>query len=93
MIIEKQGAMATDRLEELRAAGKVRRYDCNPLVEVFETEEGVYSIYQKSPGIGGDAWMHLVVGEEKAMLTVEKLLGLFYRASGSEFTNDRAILS
>ena len=68
MLIEKQGAMATDRLEELRAAGKVRRYDCNPLVEVFETEEGVYSIYQKSPGIGGDAWMHLVVGEEKAML-------------------------
>ena len=34
-----------------------------------------------------------VEGEEKAMLTVEKLLGLFYRASGSEFTNDRAILS
>jgi len=34
-----------------------------------------------------------VEGEEKAMLTVEKLLGLFYRASGREFTNDRAILS
>ena len=34
-----------------------------------------------------------VEGEEKAMLTVEKLLGLFYRASGREFANDRAILS
>jgi len=34
-----------------------------------------------------------VEGEEKAMLTVEKLLSLFYRASGREFANDRAILS
>ena len=34
-----------------------------------------------------------VEGEEKAMLTVEKLLSLFYRASGKEFANDRAILS
>ena len=34
-----------------------------------------------------------VEGEEKAMLTVEKLLSLFYRASGREFSSDRAILS
>ena len=34
-----------------------------------------------------------VQGEEKAMLTVEKLLSLFNRASGKEFSNDRAILS
>ena len=34
-----------------------------------------------------------VEGEEKAMLTVEKLLSLFYRASGKEFASDRAILS
>ena len=31
-------------------------------------------------------------GEEKKQLTVEQLLGLFAKASGSEFTNDRAIL-
>ena len=39
---------------------------------------------------------HVVVdveGEEKKKLTVEDLLHLFVKASGSEFTNDRAILS
>ncbi len=34
-----------------------------------------------------------VSGEEKQKLTVEDLLGLFVQASGSEFANDRAILS
>ncbi len=34
-----------------------------------------------------------VSGEEKQKLTVEDLLNLFVQASGSEFTNDRAILS
>jgi len=34
-----------------------------------------------------------VQGEEKAMLTVEKLLSLFNQASGKEFSSDRAILS
>ncbi len=34
-----------------------------------------------------------VQGEDKKKLTVEDLLNLFAQASGSEFTNDRAILS
>jgi len=34
-----------------------------------------------------------VQGEQKANLTVEALLGLFYQASGHAFTSDRAILS
>ena len=34
-----------------------------------------------------------VEGEEKAMLTVEKLLSLFHRSSGKEFSSDRAILN
>ena len=33
-----------------------------------------------------------VSGEEKKKLTVEILLGLFTKASGNEFSNDRAIL-
>jgi putative ABC transport system ATP-binding protein len=33
-----------------------------------------------------------VCGEEKKKLTVELLLDLFNKASGSEFSNDRAIL-
>ena len=34
-----------------------------------------------------------VSGEEKKKLTVEELLGMFTRASGDEFSSDRAILS
>ena len=34
-----------------------------------------------------------VSGEEKKSLTIEKLLALFERASGSEFTSDKGILS
>ncbi len=34
-----------------------------------------------------------VSGEEKSKLTVEDLLGMFSKASGGEFANDRAILS
>ena len=34
-----------------------------------------------------------VSGEEKKKLTVEQLLGLFTKASGDEFSSDRAILS
>ena len=34
-----------------------------------------------------------ISGEEKKKLTVEDLLGLFTKASGKEFANDRAILS
>ena len=34
-----------------------------------------------------------ISGEDKKKLTVEQLLGLFAQASGSEFTNDRAILA
>ena len=33
-----------------------------------------------------------VKGEEKKQLTVEKLLHLFEKASGSEFANDQALL-
>lgn len=39
---------------------------------------------------------HIIIdvrGEEKSKLTVEDLLELFTKASGSEFSNDRAILS
>ena len=34
-----------------------------------------------------------VSGEEKKQLTISQLLGLFEKASGSEFANDKLILS
>lgn len=68
MIIEQQSRLGADQLSALRAEGKVYRYDCDRPVEVFTLTPGVYSIFSKSPGLGGDAWMHLVVGEERAVL-------------------------
>ncbi len=53
---------------DLIRQGDVRRYDCAPMIEVFHFHENVYSMLSRSPGMGGDAWMHLIVGEEKAML-------------------------
>jgi glyoxylase-like metal-dependent hydrolase (beta-lactamase superfamily II) len=52
---------------KIRADG-AKRYPADPLVEVFQLRENVYSILAKSPGMGGDPWMHLVIGPERAML-------------------------
>lgn len=68
MIIEQQSRLGTEQLDALRSAGKVRRYDCDRPVEVFEMTPGVYSIFSKSPGLGGDVWMHLVTGASRAVL-------------------------
>ncbi len=56
-------------MEHLRRQG-VKRYPENPLVEVFQMREQVYSLLSRAPGEsrGADAWMHLVVGTEKALL-------------------------
>src|SRR5699024_479599 len=68
MIIENQSRLGAGQLSALRAEGKARRYGCDRPVEVFELTEGVYSIFSRSPGMGGDAWMHLVTGPERAVL-------------------------
>ena len=68
MIIENQSRLGAGQLSALRAEGKSRRYGCDRPVEVFELAEGVYSIFSRSPGMGGDAWMHLVTGPERAVL-------------------------
>ena len=56
-------------MEHLRHQG-VFKYPENPLVEVFHMREKIYSLLSRAPGEsrGADAWMHLVVGPEKAML-------------------------
>ena len=56
-------------MEHLRHQG-VTRYPENPLVEVFQMRDHVYSLLSRAPGEsrGADAWMHLIVGPEKAML-------------------------
>lgn len=56
-------------MEHLRNRGS-QRYPEDPLVEVFQMRDRVFSLLSRAPGEsrGADAWMHLVVGPEKAML-------------------------
>ena len=54
-------------MEHLRNQGAVR-YPEDPLVETFRMRDNVYSMLSKSPGMGGDAWMHLIIGPERALL-------------------------
>jgi glyoxylase-like metal-dependent hydrolase (beta-lactamase superfamily II) len=87
----------------LRKAG-VKRYDVDPLVEVFSTKENIYHILAKSPGAGGDPWMHLIVGSERGLLIdtaygignlkglVEELLnGKPYDVVNTHFHGDHAL--
>jgi glyoxylase-like metal-dependent hydrolase (beta-lactamase superfamily II) len=67
-ILEEQNARHVALLEKLRAEGRAKRYDVDPFVEVFTIVDNVYHFYVKSPGAGGDPWMHLVVGPERALL-------------------------
>jgi glyoxylase-like metal-dependent hydrolase (beta-lactamase superfamily II) len=67
-VFEKQSARHVELLKKLRAEGKSKIYDIDPFAEVFSIVYGVYHIYVKSPGGGGDPWMHLVVGPERALL-------------------------
>ena len=54
-------------MQKIRDEG-VQRLTAEPLFETFHLRDNVYSFLSKSPGRGGDAWMHLVIGTEKAML-------------------------
>lgn len=52
---------------KMRADG-VMRCNVDPTVEVWKMRDNVYSMLAPSPGMGGDAWMHLIIGPKKAML-------------------------
>ena len=45
-------------------------YDVDPYVMVFEDEDvpGVFHIYYDAHSKGASAWMHLIVGQERALL-------------------------
>lgn len=43
-------------------------YDVNRNVEVYDISEHVYGLYHPNCDGGGDVWMYLIVGQDKAML-------------------------
>ena len=52
------------------------------------------NVFRWQPNSEKDSFFRTALsGEEKKKLTVEDLLALFAKASGDQFSNDRAILS
>lgn len=56
-------------MEHLRNKG-FERYPENPFIEVYKMRDKLYSLLARAPGAarGADAWMHLLIGPQKAML-------------------------
>ena len=100
-VFDRFDPLTKEYLTELRSKG-ILHFEEDPVVDVFKMRENVYSIYSRSPGAGGDAWMHLVIGPEKAMLIdtgfgigdlkalVEKLTDQPYYVVNTHFHGDHS---
>jgi glyoxylase-like metal-dependent hydrolase (beta-lactamase superfamily II) len=55
-------------IEDIRKNKNPETTDLMPGVEIYHFRDNVYSLYQRSPGLGGAPWMHLIIGPEKALL-------------------------
>ena len=90
-------------LKEMRKNRGVKTYPEVPGTEVWQMRDNVYSFLAKSPGQGGDPWMHLIIGTEKAMLIdtafgignvkalVEKLTDKPYFVVNTHFHGDHSL--
>lgn len=69
-VYDEMFAYRTGKLDEMYAGWKHWTPAEEPLFEVFKSPdaEGVYSVLVKSPGTGGDPWVHIVIGPDKAMV-------------------------
>lgn len=56
-------------MRELRTHNKTKKiYDVNPYAEVYQFRDNMYGIFVQNLDGGGDAWVYLVIGPEKAMV-------------------------
>ena len=63
-------------MKELRENNKTKKiYPVNPYVEVYQFRENLYGLFTHNLDGGGDVWMFLTVGPEKALL-VDTAYGL-----------------
>lgn len=71
-----QDHMSWAYMKLLRERNKTRKvYDVNPFVEVYKFYDNMYGLWNPSLGGGGDVWMWLVIGPEKALL-IDTAFGL-----------------
>lgn len=63
-------------MKELRENNKTRKiYPVNPYVEVYRFRDNLYGLFAENCDGGGDCWMFLTIGPEKALL-VDTAYGL-----------------
>lgn len=63
-------------MKELRENNKTQRvYPVNPYVEVYQFRDNLYGLFTHNLDGGGDVWMFLTIGPEKALL-VDTAYGL-----------------
>jgi glyoxylase-like metal-dependent hydrolase (beta-lactamase superfamily II) len=63
-------------MKELREHDKTKKvYPVNPYVEVYQFRDNLYALLTENNDGGGDVWMFLIVGPEKAML-IDTAFGL-----------------
>ena len=56
-------------MRELRTHNKTKKiYDVDPYAEVYQFRENLYGILVENLDGGGDIWLYLIVGPERAML-------------------------
>lgn len=67
-------------------------YDVDPYVMVFEDEDvpGVFHIYYDAHSKGASAWMHLIVGQERALL-IDTAFGIGDLRSLVETLTDKSV--
>ena len=63
------GPVSWAYMKELRENNKTKKiYDINPYVEVYQFRDNLYGLFAENCDGGGDYWMFLTVGPEKALL-------------------------
>lgn len=56
-------------MRELRTHNKTKKiYDVDPYAEVYQFRDNMYGIFVENLDGGGDAWVYLIIGPEKAMV-------------------------
>jgi glyoxylase-like metal-dependent hydrolase (beta-lactamase superfamily II) len=64
-----QGQLSWAYMKELRENNKTKKiYPVNPYIEVYQFRDNMYGLFNQNCDGGGDVWMFLIVGPEKALL-------------------------
>lgn len=67
-VMSEQTKLSIDQIAAWRQSGEMKALPADRFCEVVSTRPGVYHLYIDAPTAGGNPWMHLIVGPERALL-------------------------